>query len=294
MNSPIQQPNLVPCLPENAPFTPEQRAYLNGFLAGLFSREPAPQTNSVPVSAAPLLTLSILFASQTGNAENLAKRIAKEAGKRGFAPTVHDMSKYPIEQFASESRVLIIASTYGDGEPPDNTRPFWERLCGYDTPKLLQMKFSVCALGDTNYPKFCAFGKDLDKKLLAFGATCVHSRANCDVDFEESFAKWQSEVLSAITSAEVGSTGHWPVPSGDPPPGTEKTQEFFRGSVSSSVVAPIPSGRWPDGTGVSPVLPTIFSRNLPVSASLLTNRKLTRDGSEKTRAILKFPSKVQI
>ncbi|HLX68827.1 MAG TPA: flavodoxin domain-containing protein, partial [Verrucomicrobiae bacterium] len=78
---------LIPCLPENAPFTPEQRAYLNGFLAGIFSRSPAPAGMvQPPASAETLAPLSILFGSQTGNAENLAKRIAKEAGKRGFAP----------------------------------------------------------------------------------------------------------------------------------------------------------------------------------------------------------------
>lgn len=93
--------DIVPALPENAPFTPEQRAYLNGFLAGLFSRAPAVRTAAPSSAVTPLAPLSILFGTQTGNAENLAKRIAREAGKRGFAPTVHDMSKYPTAQLAS-------------------------------------------------------------------------------------------------------------------------------------------------------------------------------------------------
>src|SRR5215813_6403972 len=95
--------NSVPCLPENAPFTPEQRAYLNGFLAGLFSRMPAPAgTTASAAPAEKLVPLSILFGSQTGTAEGLAKRIAKEAGRRGFAPTVHDLAKYPVTQLAGE------------------------------------------------------------------------------------------------------------------------------------------------------------------------------------------------
>src|SRR5262245_20979376 len=108
---------LVPCLPDNAPFTPEQRAYLNGFFAGLFSRSPLALNSS---RASSLVPLSILFGSQTGNAEGLARRAAKEAGKRGFAPTVHDLASYPAAQLASEQRVLVIASTYGDGDPPDS------------------------------------------------------------------------------------------------------------------------------------------------------------------------------
>jgi len=108
MEQKYNQPQ-VPCLPESAPFTPEQRAYLNGFLAGFFSRALAPAGPVPP--AAPLETLtplSILFGSQTGNAENLAKRIAREAGKRGFASTVHDLGKYPVVQFVSEERLLIV------------------------------------------------------------------------------------------------------------------------------------------------------------------------------------------
>ncbi|MEP6664530.1 MAG: sulfite reductase subunit alpha, partial [Verrucomicrobiota bacterium] len=199
------------------------------------------------------LTLSVMFASQTGNAEGLAKRIAKEAGKRGFAATVHDLAQYPIEQLASESRVLIVASTYGDGEPPDNTKPFWDRLCGSSASKLAQTKYSVCALGDTNYPKFCGFGEDLDKKLTALGATCVHPRVNCDLDFEETFAKWQNEVLSALSAAEGAQAS----------------------SLRVSSQGNNPTGR------ASNVSQSIYSRNHPFPAPLTANRKLTGGSSEK-------------
>src|ERR1043166_5732104 len=114
--------DLVPCLPPSAPFTPEQRAYLNGFLAGLFSRTAVTPGSAPAPTAKPLEPLSILFASQTGNCEKLAKRIAKEAGQQGFAPTIHDLAKYPVSEFASESRALVVTSTYGDGEPPDNAK----------------------------------------------------------------------------------------------------------------------------------------------------------------------------
>src|SRR5690349_18212191 len=97
----VTESKLVPCLPENAPFSPEQRAYLNGFLAGLFSRAPLRENAAGNAPPAPLTPIAILFGSQTGNAENLAKRAAKEAGKRGFAPVVHDLANYPVAQLAA-------------------------------------------------------------------------------------------------------------------------------------------------------------------------------------------------
>lgn len=111
----MSQQNSIPCLPEGAPFTPEQRAYLNGFFAGLFSRTTVVSGGAPAPAAKPLEPLTILFGSQTGNCENLAKRIAKEAGQRGFAPTIHDLAKEPTAQLASELRLLIVTSTYGDG-----------------------------------------------------------------------------------------------------------------------------------------------------------------------------------
>src|SRR5690606_19745514 len=112
-----------PYIPDNAPFSPEQRAWLNGFFAGMFSRGPAGGTQTTAVAATPALTpLTILFGSQTGTAESLAKKAAKEAGKRNFAATVLDMAQTDLVKLAGEKNVLVITSTYGDGEPPDNAK----------------------------------------------------------------------------------------------------------------------------------------------------------------------------
>src|ERR1043165_8577750 len=194
--------SFVPVLPESAPFTPEQRAYLNGFFAGLFSRTAAAPATAPAPAAQPLKPLSILFGSQTGNAEKLAKRIAKDAGQYGLAPTVHDLAKYPTAQLASERCVLIITSTYGDGDPPDNAKAFWEFLNGAAAPKLPDLRFSLCALGDTNYVRFCGFGKDVDARLEKLGATRVYRRAGCDVEFGAEVAKWLSGALGAFSDAE--------------------------------------------------------------------------------------------
>ena len=145
----------VPVIPDSAPFTPEQRAWLNGYLAGLFSRAPAPQlaarSPQLAASSAPALRpLTILFGSQTGTAESLAKRAAKEAGKRGFGATVMDMAGFTLAQLAQEQHVLVITSTYGDGEPPDNAKALHTALAAADAPRPANLRFSVCGLGDTN------------------------------------------------------------------------------------------------------------------------------------------------
>ncbi len=241
----------VPVLPESAPFTPEQRAYLNGYLAGLFSFSQVPQGAAAPIAppAAPVTPLTVLYASQTGTAEKLAKRAAKEASKRGFAPTLHDLAQYPTAQLASESAVLVLASTFGDGEPPDAARAFWTWLNSDAAPKLARTRFSVCALGDTNYTKFCQFGRDLDARLERLGGTRVTPRSDCDVEFERPFQAWLGSTLSVL-----GTTA----------PGAEAAASA--GSSEAEPAEP-PAPRW--------------SRNTPFPARLKTNRRLSSERSAK-------------
>jgi sulfite reductase (NADPH) flavoprotein alpha-component len=191
-------PSPVPSIPENAPFTPEQRAWLNGYLAGLFSRQPAPVGASLDdARSAPLTPLTILYGSQTGTAESLAKKLSKEAGKRGFVPAILDMAQTDPAKLANEKNLLVITSTYGDGEPPDSAKALHTALKdGAHT--LSGVRFSVCALGDTNYTLFCQAGKDFDAFLEKHGATRVHPRTDCDVDYEEPFGTWLNAALSAF------------------------------------------------------------------------------------------------
>jgi len=247
----------VPVLPDNAPFTPEQRAYLNGFLAGLFSRAPLPNLAAPAAESKPLTPLTILFGSQTGNAENLSKRIAKEAGKRGFAPTIQDLGKYATAQLVSEQSLLVVTSTFGDGEPPDNAKAFWEFLSSESAPKLAQMKFSLLALGDTNYAKFCAFGKGVDERLEKLGATRIHPRTDCDVEYEEPFAKWMDGVLGALSAK-----------------GEEKLLVISNQSEAAASPAPTQS------LITNHSAPT-YSKSHPFPAPLLANVRLNGEGSAK-------------
>jgi sulfite reductase (NADPH) flavoprotein alpha-component len=236
-------------LPESAPFTVEQRAYLNGFLAGLFSRAPAPNVPGAASAPPPLAPLTVLFGSQTGNAEKLAKRIAKEAGKRGFAASVHDLAHYAPAGLSAERQVLLVTSTYGDGDPPDNARGFWNLVAGENAPRLDGLRFSLCSLGDQNYPRFCAFGRALDARLEALGARRVHPRQDCDVDFEQPFLAWVNGALKAL-GGEAGAA----VPSA--------------ANADSNAAAAIAGDE-------------AFSRKRPYVARLLSNRRLSAAGSSK-------------
>jgi sulfite reductase (NADPH) flavoprotein alpha-component len=256
--------NFIPCLPENAPFTPEQRAYLNGFFAGLFSRTSAPAAPAPPPPA--LQPLTILFGSQTGNAEALAKRVAKEAGKQGFAATVFDLAQYPPENLVREKHLLVITSTYGDGDPPDNAKSFAEFICGTRAPALPDLKFSVLALGDMNYEKFCECGKLFDRRIEALGARRVHPRADCDVEFEEPFRQWLDGVLPALKDVPA-SVVQGPLP-----------------LASREATAPSVTHHAPRTTPTE----SRHNKQNPFPAPLVTNRRLNGEGSGKDTRHFEF------
>ncbi len=184
----------VPQIPDTAPFTEEQRAWLNGFLAGIFSR-----SAQSPAPAASLTPLTILYASQTGTAESLAKKAAKAAASRGFAPAVLDVATVSAEALQAHANLLLITSTYGDGEPPDSAKALHAALAADTAPALAPVRYSICALGDTNYTLFCQAGKDFDAYLEKRGATRVHPRADCDVDYDAPFETWLHASLAALS-----------------------------------------------------------------------------------------------
>jgi sulfite reductase (NADPH) flavoprotein alpha-component len=194
--------NNIPFIPENAPFSLEQRAWLNGFLAGLFSQSPngaAPQFNGAPAqNAEPLL---ILFGSQTGTAEGLAKKLAKESQQRGFAPKILALNDYEQANLAAASKAVIISSTWGDGEPPDNAINFWNWLNAESAPRLENLNFAVLGLGDKNYSDFCGASKKMDARLEALGAKRLHSRGECDVDYEAPAKQWVAGLWDKLGSS---------------------------------------------------------------------------------------------
>ena len=179
----------VPFIPENAPFNAEQRAWLNGFLAGIFSS--APQTAANVAPAPPLsLTFAVYFASQTGTAERLAKKLAKELKAKGHTAEIASLDKTAPAQLTAQENALFLVSTYGEGDPPEGTVTFRDALFSEAAPELKTMRYSVLALGDRHYEHFCKFGIDLDERLQALGGTRFISRVESDVDVDEPFAQW--------------------------------------------------------------------------------------------------------
>ena len=177
-------------IPTDAPFNENQRAWLDGFVAGLRSSDWTNSRNESGNSADNLKTIEILFGTQTGNAEGLANDAATLAKTRGYLANIRELDSIDMEYLANIENAIIIVSTYGEGEMPDNAGIFWDSLVSESAPRLESLSFGVLALGDTSYDEFCQAGKLIDTRLEQLGATRISSRIDCDVDFEEPAARW--------------------------------------------------------------------------------------------------------
>ncbi|OAH98091.1 sulfite reductase subunit alpha [Methylomonas methanica] len=191
----------APFIPQNAPYSDTQRAWLGGFFAGMHSHM---LHSAGSVNQADARTLHILYGTQTGNSESLANDAANAAKKHGLQPVVKSMDEVEIGQLPQMQYLLIITSTYGEGAMPDNAEMLWEAANSDAAPSLENVNYSVLALGDTSYDLFCQAGIDWDNKLAALGAKRLFDRVDCDVDFETPAEKWLSEVIPLM--AEGAST----------------------------------------------------------------------------------------
>lgn len=179
----------------------QQIAWVGGFFSGL-----AVQSGGVAVAAAPVGSpeITILVGSQTGNSEKLAKLTHERATARGLRSVVKKMGDYKTNQLKSEKNVLVIVSTHGEGEPPDNTREMHEFIFSKRAPQLKETHFSVLALGDSSYEHFCQTGVDFDKRFEELGAVRLHPRVDCDVDYDDKADAWIEAVLTEL-AGRVGS-----------------------------------------------------------------------------------------
>jgi sulfite reductase (NADPH) flavoprotein alpha-component len=233
-------------IPETAPFKAEQRLWLNGYMAGLLAGKkfiPANGNGAEEISP-PTVPLLILFGSQTGTAEKIAKQIAKESKSRGCNSRVVDAAEHARIDWIKETNLLVVTSTYGDGDMPDNAQAFWDWLQTDAAKTLSHLNYSVLALGDTNYEQFCAAGKKIDARLEALGAKRIHSLADCDLDYEAKAKTWTDGALTTLAPAAQN--------------GVAITEQ--------SEATPVAIG---------------WSKTNPFPARLLTNRKLNGDGSQK-------------
>ncbi len=179
--------------------------WLKGYLDALNAAlSPASGGASAPVAAAPApagLPVTILWGSQTGNSQALGKKLSKTLAARGHSPTLRDMAEVSASDLPDFENLVIITSTYGDGEPPDNAATLHTALHAADAPTLTSVNFAVLALGDSNYPDFCKCGNDFAKRLASLGAKQLIPIIEADVDYDEPFARFIAQLESALAAA---------------------------------------------------------------------------------------------
>lgn len=230
----------------------EQLTWLSGYLAGFGAARQGVASAAQPVVAQPAAdssaakAVTVLFGSQTGNAEKLAEQLCGRLSEAGFAATLQSMGSYKTRQLKRESHLFVIVSTHGEGDPPDNAEAFYEFLHSKKAPKLEGVRFSVLALGDSSYEHFCKTGQDFDVRLEALGGQRFFQRVDCDVDYDDAAEAWIDGVVKALS---------------------EKLN--------------IPAVVATDVAVAAPATASSFSRKNPFPAPLLENLKLTGRGSSK-------------
>ncbi|UKS24190.1 assimilatory sulfite reductase (NADPH) flavoprotein subunit [Paenibacillus sp. HWE-109] len=213
-NSPFNQEQvellnrLLPTLSET------QRIWLNGYLAA--TQGSAVSATAGAATGSPVVTLAtnapviskevtVLFGSQTGKSQGLAKKVTKKLEDIGFQVTLSSMADFKPNNLKKVQNLLVLVSTHGEGDPPDNAISFHEFLHSKRAPQLEDLRYSVLSLGDTSYEFFCQTGKDFDNRLAELGGKRLTPRVDCDVDFDEPAGEWISAVLGSLNQASSAS-----------------------------------------------------------------------------------------
>lgn len=181
----------------------QQMAWISGYFWGLSQTQPTaqPQAESHSIAAVasqPVGKLTIIYASQTGNAKGLAETLHAEADAAGIHAEVFSAGDYKGKNLAKATHLIIIASTHGEGEAPDDAIELHEFLQSKKAPNLSHLKYAVIGLGDSSYEFFCQTAKDFDSYLNKLGAESVLERLDCDVDYEAQAAQWRASALEIV------------------------------------------------------------------------------------------------
>ncbi|MDP2573274.1 assimilatory sulfite reductase (NADPH) flavoprotein subunit [Vibrio penaeicida] len=239
--------------------SPQQLAWVSGYFWGISQNQPAGAAAPInqaaaAVAAKPAGKLSIIFASQTGNAKGVAEALKEEAQAEGIAVELFDASDYKGKNLAKETHVIVVASTNGEGEAPDNAMELHEFLQSKKAPKLPNLQYAVIGLGDSSYEFFCQTAKDFDEYLSKLGATSFIDRLDCDVDYEAPAAEWRKAAL-------------------------EKAKDMLSAGNEAEVVQ-LHAGGQPAAAHSQ------YTKQKPYTATLLTSQKITgRDSGKDVRHI---------
>ncbi|MCM3064434.1 assimilatory sulfite reductase (NADPH) flavoprotein subunit [Bacillus altitudinis] len=207
LNSPFSQEQaellnqLLPTL------TDQQKIWLTGYLSAQAALAGSEAVTPAPSAAASVQPVSkdvtVLYGSQTGNSEGLAKKTAQHLEEKGFQVTLSSMSDFKPNNLKKINNLLVIVSTHGEGDPPDNALSFHEYVHGRRAPKLDHLSFSVLSLGDSSYEFFCQTGKEFDERFKELGGTRLFDRVDCDLDYDEPFSEWLQGVASSLSEGEA-------------------------------------------------------------------------------------------
>ena len=239
--------------------TPTQATWISGYLAGVSAHtvsgevatpQPAPAAQAVPQQP-----LTVLYGSQTGNAEDLAEQLVARAEQAGLAARAVDMLDYKPKDLKKEQNLVVCVSTHGEGDPPDNAEELHAFIFGKKAPRLDGLKFSVLAFGDTSYDEFCQTGKEFDAQLAQLGGQRVVDRVDLDVDYDEPAEQWVERVVATFLKEN-----------GDDTPATGNTAHPTVTAMPSAAAAPVAEP---------------YSRKNPYTAEVLGNTVLNGRGSAK-------------
>ncbi|WP_110430074.1 assimilatory sulfite reductase (NADPH) flavoprotein subunit [Glaciecola sp. KUL10] len=193
----------------------EQLIWASGYLAGLAGAValPASATETEQTQAVATATLTILYGSQTGNAKGVANKYKAQVESKGVQAKVVSMADYKPRSIKNETHLLVVVSTHGEGDAPDDAVELHEFLASKKAPKLPHLKYAVIGLGDTSYEFFCQTAKDFEQRLSTLGATAFAERLDCDVDYETAISAWSEKVdsvlvdlLKPVQTTQVSST----------------------------------------------------------------------------------------
>jgi len=254
--SPLNDQQIDQLKQATSELTSQQLAWVSGYFWGISQTQTVgagAESNQVAITSKSQSVgkLSIIYASQTGNAKGIAESLNTSAVAQGIAVELFDASDYKGKNLAKESHVIFVASTNGEGEPPDNAIELHEFLQSKKAPKLDDLQYGVIGLGDSSYEFYCQTGKDFDSYLSKLGASAFIERLDCDVDYDESASQWCIEALDKVKKA------------------LENTE--------LADVVPLPVTQ-PDHNQ--------YTKQMPYTACLLTNQKITgRDSGKDVRHI---------
>ncbi|WP_019677240.1 assimilatory sulfite reductase (NADPH) flavoprotein subunit [Arsukibacterium perlucidum] len=231
---------------------PIQQAWVSGYLAAS-AQLAGGQATAPTAAAASSASLTIVYGSQTGNARHLAEALAGLAKAKNIAAKVVDLADYKSSQLKNEQYLIIVTSTYGEGEPPENAVSFYNFLFSKKAPKVPQLKFAVLGLGDTSYEFFCKTAADFDERLAELGGQRLQARADLDVDYDAAATSWNNALISVV-------------------------EPEFASAPSAQVI------NWPGQAAAAAA--SQYTKQQPFAAELYTNQKITgRDSTKDVRHI---------